>query len=70
MHIFGKSILRTLICSSAIILAGVVNLEAQSDNGLLSLESIFNSRDFLSEQFGPARWLSDGSGIHYGGSIQ
>ena len=62
MHIFGKSILRTLICSSAIILAGVVNLEAQSDNGLLSLESIFNSRDFLSEQFGPARWLSDGSG--------
>lgn len=62
IRIFEKNILRTLIYSSAIILAGVVNLEAQSDKGLLSLESIFNSRDFLSEQFGPARWLSDGSG--------
>ena len=62
IRIFEKNSLRTLIYSSAIILAGVVNLEAQSDKGLLSLESIFNSRDFLSEQFGPARWLSDGSG--------
>ncbi|HIF38615.1 MAG TPA: S9 family peptidase, partial [Gemmatimonadetes bacterium] len=62
MHISRRSILRVLGYSSVILLAGVVNVAAQSNRGLLSLESIFNSRDFLSEQFGPARWLPDGSG--------
>ncbi|SVA99800.1 uncharacterized protein METZ01_LOCUS152654, partial [marine metagenome] len=44
------------------ILAGVLPSQGQSNVALLSLERIFDSRDFLGEQFGPARWLSDGSG--------
>lgn len=34
----------------------------QEDEGTLTLERIFNSREFSSERFGPARWLEDGSG--------
>ena len=34
----------------------------QEDPSLLTLERIFNSREFSSERFGPARWLEDGSG--------
>lgn len=32
------------------------------DASKLSLERLFSSSDFASEQFGPARWLEDGSG--------
>ena len=36
---------------------------AQSDDpALLSIDRIFNSREFASERFGPARWLEDFSG--------
>ncbi len=30
------------------------------DSSLLTLDRIFNSRDFAAERFGPARWLKDG----------
>jgi len=33
-----------------------------SDQSMLNLERIFNSQEFNSERFGPARWLEDGSG--------
>ncbi|MBN1939867.1 MAG: S9 family peptidase [Candidatus Aminicenantes bacterium] len=32
-----------------------------ADPGRLTLDRIFNSREFASERFGPARWMSDGS---------
>ncbi|MTI31055.1 S9 family peptidase [Xanthovirga aplysinae] len=35
-------------------------LEAQQNSSKLTLERIFNSGDFRTERFGPARWLSDG----------
>jgi dipeptidyl-peptidase-4 len=31
-----------------------------SDPGLLTLDRIFNSREFAAERFGPARWMRDG----------
>lgn len=34
----------------------------KTDASKLSLERLFSSSDFASEQFGPARWLEDGSG--------
>ena len=40
----------------------VQGLVTAQDPSLLSVERIFNSRDFRSERFGPARWLADGSG--------
>lgn len=33
------------------------------DPGLLTVERIFNTSEFRGEGFGPARWLSDGSGF-------
>ncbi|MDI6698919.1 MAG: S9 family peptidase [Candidatus Saccharicenans sp.] len=34
--------------------------QGKSDEGLLTPERIFSSREFVSERFGPARWLPDG----------
>jgi dipeptidyl-peptidase-4 len=39
-----------------------IPLSAQQAGGELTLERIFASADFASERFGPARWLTDGSG--------
>lgn len=36
-------------------------LAAQSDSSRLTLDRIFNSREFASQRFGPARWLDDSS---------
>ncbi len=32
------------------------------DTGLLTIDRIYNSREFAQERFGPARWLEDGRG--------
>jgi len=37
-------------------------IHAQQTSGQLTLDRIFNSREFSPEGFGPARWLEDGSG--------
>ena len=57
-----RILLLALSWSFFFILAGVLPSQGQSNVASLSLERIFDSRDFLGEQFGPARWLSDGSG--------
>jgi dipeptidyl-peptidase-4 len=36
--------------------------QTDQDAGYLSLERIFTSKEFAVEDFGPARWLEDGSG--------
>lgn len=52
---FARVVVLLLLVSAA--------LSAQTaDSTRLSLERIFNSREFASEPFGPARWLQDGSG--------
>jgi dipeptidyl-peptidase 4 len=35
-------------------------LPAQATDGVLTLERIFGSREFVAERFGPARWMPDG----------
>ncbi len=40
----------------------VAATEAPSDPSLLTLERIFEDKDFSVERYGPARWLADGSG--------
>ena len=37
-------------------------INAQDDPSALSIDRIFNSREFSSERFGPARWVEDGKG--------
>lgn len=32
------------------------------DSGLVTVDRIFNSREFVSQRFGPARWVDEGSG--------
>jgi dipeptidyl-peptidase-4 len=32
------------------------------DSGQVTVERIFNSREFIAQRFGPARWVDDGSG--------
>jgi dipeptidyl-peptidase-4 len=43
------------------IFAGLAAQDKASDPGRLTLDRIFVSREFSSERFGPARWMSDGS---------
>ncbi len=57
-----KLVKRSLV-AIVILAAGAGSLNAQDrDASLLTLDRIFNSREFLPDFFGPARWLSDGSG--------
>ena len=49
-------ILAVLAAAAGILPAQVPN----ADPSLLTLDRIFNSRDFAAERFGPARWLKDG----------
>ncbi|MBN2415639.1 S9 family peptidase [bacterium] len=50
--------------TAVVLVAIAVSLLPAQENcaGLLTLERIFNSREFASERFGPARWLADASG--------
>ena len=41
-------------------LGHAVGADEKASAGRLSLERIFNSRDFAAESFGPARWMRDG----------
>jgi dipeptidyl-peptidase-4 len=43
------------------VFAGPAAQDKAADPGRLTLDRIFNSREFASERFGPARWMSDGS---------
>lgn len=44
------------------VFAVAVSLAAQTaDESLLTLERIFSSREFVSERFGPAKWMKDGN---------
>ena len=53
----------SLVAVLTLLLAGHEGrLSAQSSAGQLSLERIYSSREFAPQRFGPARWLSDGSG--------
>jgi dipeptidyl-peptidase 4 len=44
----------------AFCVAAPLQAQVQSDS-MLTLESIFKSREFFGDRFGPARWLNDGS---------
>ena len=53
---------RALFLSLLLLLVVAPALAQQSDVSKLTLERLFSSSEFASEQFGPARWLEDGSG--------
>ncbi|MDA1028432.1 MAG: hypothetical protein O3B41_05185 [Bacteroidetes bacterium] len=53
-----RSLFLTFVC---LLVASSAHAQ-KSDASKLSLERLFSSSDFASEQFGPARWLEDGSG--------
>ncbi|PLW98428.1 MAG: S9 family peptidase [Marinilabiliales bacterium] len=44
------------------LLLSVLNAYTQDDPGMLTLDRLFTNNEFISERFGPARWLEDGSG--------
>ena len=58
MKTFQRHIVLMLLC----ILPDVNSFSQKSDPGLLTLDRIFNSYEFSTEFFGPAKWLEDGSG--------
>ena len=39
----------------------LLSAQSASDQGLLTIDRIFNSAEFRTDRFGPARWLEDGS---------
>ncbi len=51
-----------LILLSLSVYAGSMLLAQEGDLSLLTLERIFSAEEFSVEEFGPARWLEDGSG--------
>ncbi len=51
-----------LVVLAASSLAAVANTEDANDPSKITLERLFDSKDFRAESFGPARWLEDGSG--------
>lgn len=52
----------SLLFAATLLFGGTATIQAQQSAGELSLERIFDSREFASERFGPVRWLVDGSG--------
>ncbi len=48
-----------LALTAAVALAGTAAAQQPGDPSLVSVERIYNSRDFIPESFGPARWLDD-----------
>jgi dipeptidyl-peptidase-4 len=58
-HVFRSLVPKILLV--ALVLQSVP-LSAQQASDDLTLERIFASGDFASDRFGPARWLTDGSG--------
>ncbi|HZE70960.1 MAG TPA: S9 family peptidase [Pyrinomonadaceae bacterium] len=53
---------RKILPALVTLLILVIPLQAQqTDKGKLTLDRIFNSSEFRSETFGPARWLDDGT---------
>ncbi len=55
--------MRYLLLTAAVLSATTTPVAAQTqDPSLLTLERIFASAEFRGDFFGPARWLSDGSG--------
>ncbi len=48
-------------CLAVMFFSGL-NVSAQDDQGILTLDRLFTDNEFVSERFGPARWLEDGSG--------
>ncbi|KPK87685.1 MAG: peptidase S9 [Bacteroides sp. SM23_62_1] len=57
-----KIIHRFLVCLFIGIYALATSYSQESDPGLLTLERIFNSYEFIPDFFGPAKWMEDGSG--------
>lgn len=51
-----------LILLSLSMFTGSILLAQEGDLSLLTLERIFTAEEFRVEEFGPARWLEDGSG--------
>ena len=52
----------SLLFAATLLFGAAAPAQAQQSAGELSLERIFDSREFASERFGPVRWLVDGSG--------
>ena len=51
-----------IFAAIAIMFFNGLNVSAQDDTGMLTLDRLFTDNEFVSERFGPARWLEDGTG--------
>ena len=54
-----------MLCAMILLMlgpAGAIAAEEAADPAILTLERIFTDEEFETEDFGPARWLEDGSG--------
>ena len=61
--IISTSRIQHLICTCIVVMFfSGLNVSAQDDPGMLTLDRLFTNHEFISERFGPARWLEDGSG--------
>ena len=54
---FPRVFIAMALCA---LLGNYLGAQEKSPHPLLSLERIFDSRDFAAERFGPARWMKDG----------
>ena len=50
-----------LVVFGVLCLVAVLAAQDKPYDPLLNLERIYNSREFASQRFGPARWIKDGS---------
>ncbi len=63
MTSFLSALARLRFAALLLLLAAALPAPARGqDESILTLERIYDSRDFASDFFGPARWLADGSG--------
>ncbi|HAG71940.1 MAG TPA: S9 family peptidase, partial [Gammaproteobacteria bacterium] len=62
MKPFGSLLSSLMPASFLALFATIATAQESTEQSQLSLERLFNSEEFDLESFGPARWLSDGSG--------
>ncbi|MEW6511657.1 MAG: S9 family peptidase [Bacteroidota bacterium] len=51
-----------LVVASLFVLSPVTGWSQHADSSLLSIDRIFESREFIPQRFGPARWIDGGAG--------
>jgi len=56
-----RTVGRALICLAVALFCPFILCQERADPSILTLERIFDSREFAPARFGPARWMKDGT---------